>query len=118
MLISWHMSTNQSPVIQLVAGGAPVQVNIDTFTGPLSDQLETTSALTVTASQAPSIATIALHPTNPRAVIVTPGTSAGSIAMFVSETPAPATNLAVNVQTTLPPNVRQVAYNSHGPVTA
>lgn len=112
-----EMSINATPLILLTTNGDPVQVNVDAFAGPGGSEPDTTSTLVAGGSAAPAIATMAVHPTNPRAVIVTPGSSPGSLALFVSESPAADVNLQVNVQVDDPPNLRQLKYASHGPVT-
>lgn len=110
------MSINQTPVISLTTGGDPVQINVDCLQGPGGTLPDNTSTLGVAASSAPSVATIAKHPTDPRAVIVTPGSSAGQLALNVFETPGANVNLQVNVDVAAPPALRQIKYNSHGPV--
>jgi hypothetical protein len=111
------MSINQTPTIPLTTGGDPVQINVDCFQGPGGATPDTTSTLGVGTSAAPNVATIALHPTNPRAVIVTPGTAEGQLSLFVNETPAANVNLQVNVQVAAPPVSRQIKFRDFGPVS-
>lgn len=110
------MSINNTPVIPLIVGGAPVQINVDAFAGPGGTVPDTTSTLVPGASAAPQIATMAAHPTNPRAVVVTPGASPGTLTIFVSESPSADVNLQVNLDVQQPPALRQLKYASHGPV--
>lgn len=105
------MAINQTPVISLVTGGAPAVITVECRQGPGGSQVDTTSTLAVAPSPAPQIATIAV--TGARQVTVTPGASAGTLALFVSESPSADKNLQVNVQVDPPPNVREIVYISH-----
>lgn len=105
------MAINQTPLIQLVTGGPSVEITVECHQGPGGSQIDNTSAIGVTPSPAPSIATIAV--TGPRKVTVTPGTSPGSLSLFVNESPAADKNLQVNVQVDLPPALREIVYVSH-----
>lgn len=110
------MPINQTPIINLTTNGAPVQINVECHQGPGGSQLDTSSTLAVNASPAPGIATIATHPTNSRAVVVTPGGSAGTLSLFVSSTPGADKNLEVRLQVDPPPLLREIVYLGHGPV--
>jgi hypothetical protein len=105
------MPINQTPTIPLLVGGPSVKITVECREGPGGSQIDTTSVLGVAASAAPAIATIAV--TGPREVTVTPGTSPGTLAMFVNETPGADKNLQVNVESTVPPSVREIVYISH-----
>jgi|ERR1043166_9159913 hypothetical protein len=110
------MAINTTPTIQLTAGGPPVQINVECHQGPNGSIVDTTSTLRVQPSQAPTIATIAVHPTDPRAVVVTPGGTAGPLALFVNEDPPADRNLQVNVEVVQPPSVREIVFLGSGPV--
>jgi hypothetical protein len=106
-----------TPVIQLTVGGPQVQVNLQVFSGPGGTVLDTTSTLVVNASNQPAKATIAAHSTNPRAVILTPGTEEGGGSALVQTSPTADDPLSVVFQTSLPPNLRKVVFVDSGPVT-
>jgi hypothetical protein len=59
---------------------------------------------------------MAAHTTSPRAVIVTPGASPGTLTVFVSESPGADVNLQVNLDVQQPPALRQLKHAGHGPV--
>ncbi len=105
------MPTQQTPIIQLVTGGPAVKIAVECRQGSGGTVVDTTSTIQVSASQAPAIATIAV--TGAREVTVTPGSSPGSLGLFVSENPSADENLQVNVEVVSPPNVRRIVYVSH-----
>jgi hypothetical protein len=105
------MAINETPSIQLVTGGPAVKITVECHQGPGGTVVDTTSAIAVSASPAPAIATIAV--TGAREVTVTPGTSPGTLTLFVSENPGADKNLQVNVSVALPPNLREIVYVSH-----
>lgn len=108
------MALNESPEITLVAGGAPVQVNIAVTINGVPN---TALPLSITASQAPQSASIAAHPNDPRAVIITPGnTPVADLDLFVNTSPGATNNLRINVKVEAAPQVVDVSYVSHGPV--
>jgi hypothetical protein len=110
------MSINQTPVITVQANDPPFQVNVACLAGPGGTTPDTTSTLQVN-DVAPATASIALHPTNPRAVIITPGPVPSlGLTLFVSESPSAEINLQINIVVEAPPMLRQIVYVSHGPV--
>lgn len=104
------MAINQSPLVNLVVGGPPVVVTVECHQGPGGSQIDSTSPITVSTSPAPAIAMAAV--TGARQVTVTPGTSPGDIAMFVSETPAADKNLQLNIHSEVPPALREIVFIS------
>jgi hypothetical protein len=111
-----NMAINQSPVITVQTNDPPFQVNVEALRGPGGTTPDTTSTLTVN-DLAPGIASIALHPTNPRAVVITPGgTPAAALSLFVAESPSADINLEIRLVVVAPPSLRQIVYVSHGPV--
>lgn len=113
------MALNQTPVISMYVGGAPVQVNVDVFTGVNGDQMDPSAALSLPNPNGfSSVATIALHPSDPRAVIVTPAASGngGTAGLLVNEVGGATNPLQVNVSVTVQPMVKQVVFKSSGPV--
>ncbi len=119
------MSVNQTPVIPLLTNGPSVQVPVLVLAGPDSDQPDIAATITTNQGGIPiGIATIAAHPTNARAVILTPGGSPGGsasapLSFFVVSSPAAQVNLQVNFSVSVPPSIRQVVYDAaigYGPV--
>ncbi len=112
------MSINMTPVITVTTNDPAFQVEVDCFSGPGGATPDLTSTLQV-FDNAPTIASIALHPTNPRAVIITPGSvPSAAFPMFVSESPSADINLQINLVVEAPPALRQIVYKTHGPVVS
>lgn len=110
------MAINHTPIIMLTTNGDSVQVNVQALKGPGGSIVDATSALQVAPSAALAIATIATHPSDPRAVIITPGSAPGSMSLFVSESPSADVNLQVDIEVVEPPALREIVYVGHGPV--
>jgi hypothetical protein len=103
------MAINQTPIIPLTTNGASAVITVECHQGPGGSQIDSTSVLAVSASPAPSIATIAVTVLAGTVTPILPGT----LALFVSESPTADKNLQVNVQVDLPPNLREIVYISH-----
>lgn len=100
--------------LETEVGGPPVQVNVLVLGGPGGHTPEDGPALAV-FSDNPSCATVALHPTRTRSVIVTPGFVGGAATVTVSCDPPADENLVVTVTNLVPPPLRRIVPDPERP---
>ncbi len=106
--------------LQVDLGGPPKQVNVLVFRGPGGRELDQDAELLV-FSPDPSTAGISLHPTKPRAIVVTPGHLPGTVHVTVSSSPVADEDLEIVVTNVEPPPLRKIVpdpENPPGPVEA
>lgn len=100
-----------------------MQVNVDVTSGPAGGTQvpDLTTPLGNTSGTIPGVVTISAHPTDNRAVILTPPeagmSNGGAQSINIDTSPNADVFLRIDVRTSVPPITRAVSFRSSGPVT-
>jgi hypothetical protein len=111
------MPITNTELQHLQVGGPSIQINVDVFlpNGTLSNPAGP-PALVIESNNQPGKGTCVVHPTNPRAVILSPGAAAGGGTVVLNTDPPSNTKLAIPFATDPAPDASEIRFVSAGPV--